>query len=302
MTRGAAHLRRLRVAVRTFKKADGIRRVRVESPPVKGATARIVPRTEENGRAHGPQIRARPFASTVEQPASVENLLTRDYQERLNHLASLIQYSRRGARIYSEGENAQFLYFVERGIVRTFRCAEDGRRRILAFRGPGDVLGLPDGGRYANSSETVGPCRIYHVPWLRMSQMLSAEPQLRQVFLEKVSFDLRQAETRLVVLGQQNVYQRLASFILELISAKQDFGAKNSSVRVPVSRFDIADYICAAPENAARAFSKLQAEGLLRRVNARTLDVLDVQGLVAIQRRRREHKRRVVQAPCDSLY
>ncbi|HUR58444.1 MAG TPA: Crp/Fnr family transcriptional regulator [Opitutaceae bacterium] len=246
----------------------------------------------KNTRARWPEIRARSFEGTVERPALIENLLSRDEQERLQRIATLIEYTRGGTTLFSEGEDATFLYFVDKGIVRTCRCAENGHRQILAFRLPGDVLGLPDGGRYATSAEVAGPSRIYRLPWQRMHQMLASEPHLQQIFLEKVAFDFRQAQARIMVLGQQNIYQRLASFILELLFHSEYFDPKASRLRLPVNRFDIADYLGTAPESAARAFARLEAEGLIKRVTSRTVDILDTEGLVEMQRgRRRGHNR-----------
>jgi CRP-like cAMP-binding protein len=226
----------------------------------------------------------------------VENLLSRDEQERLQRLATLIEFKRGGTTIYSEGEDAQFLYFVEKGIVRTCRCAENGHRQILAFRGPGDLLGLPDSGRYANSAETASPSRIYRLPWQRMHQMLASEPHLQQIFLEKVAFDFRQAQARIMVLGQQNIYQRLASFILEFLYHSEYFDPKTSRMKLPVNRFDIADYLGTAPESAARAFARLEAEGLVKRVTSRTVDILDLDGLIEMQRGRRRGQNRAAAA------
>ena len=249
-------------------------------------------RNNKNARARWPELRARTFDGSLEHPGQIENLLSRDEQERLQRLATLIEYKRGGTTIYSEGEDAQFLYFVEKGIVRTCRCAENGHRQILAFRGPGDLLGLPDSGRYANSAETAGPSRIYRMPWQRMHQMLASEPHLQQIFLEKVAFDFRQAQARIMVLGQQNIYQRLASFILEFLYHSEYFDPKTSRLKLPVNRFDIADYLGTAPESAARAFARLEAEGLVKRVTSRAVDILDFDGLIEMQRgRRRSHNR-----------
>lgn len=248
----------------------------------------------KTAKARWPEIRARTLDGTIEHPGQIENLLSRDEQERLQRIATLVEYKRGGTTIYSEGEEAQFLYFVEKGIVRTSRCAENGHRQILAFKGPGDVLGLPDGGRYANSAETAGPSRIYRMPWQRMYQMLASEPHMQQIFLEKVAFDFRLAQARIMVLGQQNIYQRLASFILEFLYHSEYFDAKTSRLRLPVNRFDIADYLGTAPESAARAFARLENEGLVKRLTSRTIEILDLDGLLEMQRGRRRGQNRSV--------
>jgi CRP-like cAMP-binding protein len=130
------------------------------------------------------------------------------------------------------------------------------------------------------------------MPWQRMHQMLASEPHLQQIFLEKVAFDFRQAQARIMVLGQQNIYQRLASFILEFLYHSEYFDPKTSRLKLPVNRFDIADYLGTAPESAARAFARLEAEGLVKRVTSRTVDILDLDGLIEMQRgRRRSHNK-----------
>jgi len=233
------------------------------------------------------EIRAHSFDEPAVQGAPPGNLLSRDEQERLQSIAMVVECRRGGSHLYTEGEPARFVYFIDEGIVRTSRCAENGHRQILSFRAPGDLFGLPDGGRYVNSAETVCPARLYRLPWQRLQQMLLAEPPLHLIVLEKLSYDFRQAQARIMSLGQQNAYQRLASFILEFIQRPQFYDEKESRLKLPVNRFDLADYIGTAPESAARAFARLESGGLVRRITSRTLEILDIEGLKALQRGRR---------------
>ena len=237
-----------------------------------------------------PEIRARSFDQPAAQGAPLANLLSRDEQERLQSIATIVDCRRGGSHLYTEGEPARFVYFIDEGIVRTSRCAENGHRQILSFRAPGDLFGLPDSGRYVNSAETVCPARLYRLPWQRLQQMLLAEPQLQLIVLEKLSYDFRQAQARIMSLGQQNTYQRLASFILEFIQLAQFYDEKQSRLKLPVNRFDLADYIGTAPESAARAFARLESDGLVRRITSRTLEIRDVEGLKALQRGRRRSR------------
>jgi len=54
-------------------------------------------------------------------------------------------------------------------------------------------------------------------------------------------------------------------------------------LKLPVNRFDLADFIGAAPESAARAFAKLERLGYIRRVTSRTIEILDEEGLRSVQ-------------------
>src|SRR5215467_8312625 len=194
-------------------------------------------------RDRGPEIRARSLDGALNRPNSVENLLTAAEQELLQRHATLVEFKRAGAGIFSEGEDAQFIYFIAQGIVRVSRCAENGHRQILAFWAAGDVFGIPDCGRYVNSAETVCAARIYRLPWQRMLQLMASEPRLLLSLLSKVTYDYRQAERRIMMLGLQNTYQRLASFILELISLPGWYDERRQQLKLPVNRFDLADYL-----------------------------------------------------------
>ena len=239
-------------------------------------------------RSSGPnlEIRARPSDGANVQSAAVRNLLSREEQEQLLHSATVLVY-RRGNTVYSEGEDAGFLYFIDEGIIRISRCAENGRRQILAFRVSGDLLGRPENGRYVNSAETVGPARVYRIAWQRMQQMMLAEPQLQLHLLMKVADDFRQAEHRIMTLGQQNTCQRLASFILDLLCLPEIFDEKRSLLKLPVNRFDLADYLGTVTKSSERAFAKLESQGLIRRVTSRTIEILDMDGLRLVQREQR---------------
>jgi CRP-like cAMP-binding protein len=215
-------------------------------------------------------------------PDAVANLLSRSEQEKLRSIATVLNF-RRGNTIFSQGEEGHFVYFVDEGMIRVSRCAESGQRQILAFRVPGDFFGLPDGGRYANSAETVSPATLYQISWPQMQQMMLAEPQLQLSLFTKVAHDFRQAQLRIMVLGQQNTYQRLASFLLDLLAVPEFFDRAKSVLKVPVNRFDLADFIGAAPESAARAFAKLESLGCIRRVTSRTIEILDEEGLRSVQ-------------------
>ena len=240
-------------------------------------------------RSSGPnlEIRGRSIVGTNVQPEAGRNLLSREEQERLLHNATIVVYRRGGSSVFSEGEDAGFLYFIDEGVFRISRCAESGRRQILAFRVPGDLLGRPENGRYVNSAETVGPARVYRIAWLRMQQMMLADPQLQLHLLTKVADDFRQAEHRIMTLGQQNTCQRLASFILDLMSLPEFFDEKRSLLELPVNRFDLADYLGTVTKSSERAFARLESEGLVRRLASRTIEILDVAGLHRVQREQR---------------
>lgn len=235
-----------------------------------------------------PEIRARLIDRTRDLPSQIENLLSRKEQVEFRKIATVLDYQRPGSTVFAEGEDAHFVYSVASGVVRISRHSDGGRRQVLALMLPGDLFGLPDAGIYVNSAEVTCPSTLYRVPWAELRKLLEREPAMQLNLLNKVAFDLREAQRRIMVLGQQNTFQRLASLLLDFAQHPALFDKAHAQVTLPLSRFDIADYLGTAPETVARGFLRLEREGFVRRVTSRVVQVRDMDGL----RRLRAEKRR----------
>ena len=68
------------------------------------------------------------------------------------HAAGRMRYFLRNREIYSEGDDADCVFKVESGVVRTYNLLRDGRRQINAFHGQGGVFGLESGKLYGLSA------------------------------------------------------------------------------------------------------------------------------------------------------
>ena len=235
-----------------------------------------------------PEIRARLIDRTRDVPSQIENLLSRKEQVEFRKIATVLDYGRAGSTVFAEGEDAHFVYSVAAGVVRISRHSDGGRRQVLALMLPGDLFGLPDAGIYVNSAEVTCPATLYRVPWAELRKLLAREPAMQLNLLNKVAFDLREAQRRIMVLGQQNTYQRLASLLLDFAQHPAFFDKARAQVTLPLSRFDIADYLGTAPETVARGFLRLEREDLVRRVTTREIQIRDMEGL---QRLRAEKRR-----------
>ena len=223
-----------------------------------------------------PEIRARPFDRKTDLPNKIENLLPRRQQARLGAIATVLDYQRANSTVFSEGEDAHFIYSVAAGVVRISRHTESGRRQILALMLPGDLFGIPEAGLYANSAETVCPATLYRVPWHQLNAMMLKEPEMQVSLLLRMAFDLRQAQRRIVMLGQHNIGQRLASFLLELAQHPDFYSRRTRRLELPLTRQDLGDYLGAAAETAARALAGLERARVIRRISPRLLELADM--------------------------
>lgn len=243
-------------------------------------------------RAHSvdPEDDARPFWSVIPDPGGRE-YPSPEQRQRLRALATPIDFSRGGEPIFTEGEAATFIYFIDEGLIRISRLTENGRRQILAFRWRGNLAGLPDNGRYVNSAETVSATRVLRIPWIQLQEFMLTEPKLQNLLLDKLAGQIRDAQRRILMLGQQSIHQRLASFILDFLKVPAFYDATQARLKLPVNRFDLADYLGTTPESTARAFARLENARLVKRSGTRMIEILDLAGLHALQNGRRRAQR-----------
>lgn len=210
-------------------------------------------------------------------------MLSPGEQDPWRELATLVAYDRCGFEIFAEGEDADFVYAIDEGVVRIVCYVDNGQRQILAFMMPGDLFGLPDNGTYANTAETISAVRLYRLPWHNLIQRTMDDPQLQLNLLVRVADDLHRAQRRIMMLGQQSTSQRLAALLLEFAGHREFYNDCDGHLHLPINRVDVADYLGIARETAARAITRLEREGLLRRIDPKTIQILDIAGLRALQ-------------------
>jgi len=215
--------------------------------------------------------------------------LSKENRERIYRIATTLNL-RRGTTIFSQGADADFVYLINQGIVQLSRFAENGHRQVLGFRVAGDLIGFADNGCYANLADSVCPARVCRLPWNQLLRLMLDDPKLQLAVLRKVVHDSLQAQCLIMVLGQQNTCQRLASCLVSLLKIHEFFDEESARLCLPLNRFDLADYLGVASRSAERAFAKLEKQGLVRRITPRTIEILDMGGLKRLQlEQRRSH-------------
>ncbi len=198
----------------------------------------------------------------------------------LARFAELVKYKTKGSRIFLQGEPADCLYVLAEGVVRVYTVLANGDRQILAFHWPGDLFGLAERHNFVSSAEAIVPCAVYRLPLSKLAAFLEANPNLQEAFLVKAFHELRNTQRQLIVMGRFDIPHRLAAFLLDCSGHEQYYQASKHTLNVPITRYDIADYLGASAETVSRAFGYLEERGLIRRGIARSV-VLDTKRLKA---------------------
>ena len=88
--------------------------------------------------------------------------------------------------------------------------------------------------------------------------------------------ELAAAHQQMLLLGRKTATERFASFLLDLAGRSQGQG---STVRLPMNRSDIADYLGLTKETISRVLSAMRRDRLVRLRAVDELEIVDSQML-----------------------
>jgi CRP/FNR family nitrogen fixation transcriptional regulator len=191
----------------------------------------------------------------------------------LDALATVTAWHR-GQEVCSQGGRAQHWYCVISGVARRCVVRSDGRRQIVDLLLPGDFFGFTAGDEYEFAVEAVAEgTRTASYPRQRVEVLADSDPRIARE-IRQVSFEaLSRLQAQLLIVGRITALEKVGSFILEMATRLSDGGS--NQVVLPVSRYDIADYLAVSVETVSRALADLKERGVIALSGTRTVKIID---------------------------
>jgi CRP/FNR family transcriptional regulator len=238
-------------------------------------------RVMSHAHAQAPSIRAIPFDHTW--PSGLATELLSDQQRR--HLADIatVRFVPPRTVLFREGDAADSVFIVSRGVMKAYRELRNGKRRVVAFLFPSDVLGLAEGGRYVNNAQALTPAALYSIRMDALKESFRQDFALQFHFLCKVTHELRESQRQTIGVARRDASGKLATF-LEMLqrNASQRGDAASASIWLPMSRADIASYLGLTQETLSRAAARLKRLGIVAFPDRRHVLITDRNQLHAL--------------------
>ena len=170
-----------------------------------------------------------------------------------------------GARqcLFHEGDPARFVYNLTRGTLKLYKLLPDGRRQITGFAYPGDFIGVDDSEVHAFTAEALEPAEYCRFTRERFMGFLEHQRGVARELYATAIHDLAAAREQMVLLGRKRAGERLATFLLELFDRRDPGDAGEQTLRLPMTRTDIGDYLGLTKETVSRAFTLLRRRRLI---------------------------------------
>jgi CRP/FNR family transcriptional regulator, nitrogen fixation regulation protein len=174
----------------------------------------------------------------------------------LERLASVARYGI-GESVYRFNDPIEHWFRIVAGAARKSTLTGDGRRHIVDFILPGDMFGF-GAAESQFCVEAIAPATlIARYPRRSAEPLADSDPQIARIVREAAFESITRLQRRMVTLGRTSALEKVSTFLLEM--ADRYHTAATHTVLLPMSRYDIADYLAMAVETVSRTLTELRA-------------------------------------------
>jgi CRP-like cAMP-binding protein len=179
----------------------------------------------------------------------------------------------RAQLIYDEDDPVECWYRVVSGMARRFNVRANGRRQIVDLLLPGDVFGFGVCGRHAFAAEAIRDGTVIaRYPRVRLQALAASDPRIARMLQEMALQESHRLQDLILILGETTAQQKVGAFLAHLAGRLARQPADH--VKLPISRYDIADYLALSVETVSRALTALKRNGAITLAGPRNVRIL----------------------------
>lgn len=218
----------------------------------------------------------KPTVVSVLRGSTLLNTVTDDdlvALSRVSHLA----FADRGEILWLHGNQVEFIGIAGVGFIKMVKPTPGGTELTHEIMGPGQVfgmLGMLDGTGCPLSARAVTPLWYLKVPKREFQPIYERTPALKDHVIRRTTLRLRHVHEMLARLSTGTVGSRIATILLTLAESYGLESKEGVTIRVPLTRQDIAEMAGTTVESTIRVMSKWQKAGLIC-TQSRLITILD---------------------------
>ncbi|OOM16103.1 Crp/Fnr family transcriptional regulator [Clostridium saccharobutylicum] len=191
------------------------------------------------------------------------------------------EYSK-GDVIFTEGNISNTLYFINQGRIKLYKYTKDGKEQILHILSEGEFFGeleLIKPSKYRFNAKSIVDAKICTLSKDEMKSIIMRNPEIGIKVLEAIGERLSKIESLVQNLATNDVDSRMAYLLMDLMEKYGENIENSISVKLQLSREDMANYIGVTRETISRKLKKFEDEKLIKIVGTKNIIILDEEGL-----------------------
>jgi CRP/FNR family transcriptional regulator len=194
------------------------------------------------------------------------------FEDRLGH--ATVRKLETKEHVFCEGDPRIHVFRIEDGVVAVYKTLADGRRQVIDFAYPGDLIGLGMLGEHVLSAQATCSAKVRCLSVAALERAAESDATLALKLYKAVCQELAATRSLLVTVGQRSAIERLASFLLMLY--RREGEQTRRVIKLPMRRSDIADLLGLTIETVSRTLTKLRTTGVIEVEHGTTVHLRDV--------------------------
>jgi CRP-like cAMP-binding protein len=189
-----------------------------------------------------------------------------------------------GASFLRQGTSSEHLYTVLNGWAFRYKMLDDGRRQILNYALPADMVGLQGAlmREMEHSVEALTPLVLCVFPRAKLWDLYNRFPSLAFDVTWLAAREEQLIDENLLSLGRRTALERTAFLLLNLFARAEEAGlTKNGTIQFPFTQQHLADTLGMSLVHTNKTLKRLYASNAIRWKD-RTFEMVDRAALVRI--------------------
>lgn len=184
---------------------------------------------------------------------------------------------KQGEIIYKEGQHSNYIYLIEKGLVKCHKLDDQGKDLTTALHKEDDLFGytsFTENTVYKETAAAIKESVLLGISKNEFIEIISNNHKVTLDLIQLLNDDLVNVKDQLLEMAYSSVKKRTALTILKFADK---LGSKPTDF-IRISRNDLASVAGVATESLIRTLSRFKDQGIIE-IEGRNIKVLDLQQL-----------------------
>lgn len=180
--------------------------------------------------------------------------------------------------VFAEGEKKEAVFFIQDGLIKTYKTDENGHEQIVSFLKTGDMFphtGLFHQNPYPATAEAIIDTYLLAIPVQLFEQLVMSNPEIAIKMMRVMGDKIRELQEKLQVLTGQDVKNRAISFLLLLAEQHGTIKDNKITINLPMTHQEFANSVGTTRETINRLLNQLDKDGVLK-VDRNRIVIIDI--------------------------
>ncbi len=187
--------------------------------------------------------------------------------------------------VYKQGKRPDYVYYIVKGKVRTYKVHEEGRQLVIGLYNSGDFLGynaLFEETPYKEIAETTELSELVCIPRTDFENMVYKNQTVANKLLKMLAQNITEREQQMIGNAYNTLRKKVAG---ALISLENKYKSDNAqSYCIDMSRNDIAAIAGTAAESLIRTLNEFKNEEMILIRKNHNIEIINSQKLHNLSR------------------